>query len=166
MRTKTVTLRLNIQKAEQRIHTHTYYIGESRKEAGMPSGMAARMQTSSDDIQQLRDHMLLAITDIDTTISQYISACETNPVDDGDLYLFSFALPPDFPHNALRQIEATIENYVVMRTLQQWTAQHKPDESAHLANEAQIQLLQLRRQLTQRIKPKTTPRITKNHISI
>lgn len=166
MRTDNITLRLNVQKTEQRIHTYTYYMGESHKEAGLPSGMAARLQTSDDDAGQLRDHLLIAATDIAATISQYLSACETKSVDDGSMILFSFTLPPDFPHDTLRLIETTVENYAVMRTLQQWFTQHKPDESAHVANEAQIQLLQLRRQLTQRTKPRATPRTKKTNIGI
>jgi len=55
--------------------------------------------------------------------------------------------------DALPRIEKSMESYVVKRVLQQWLLQHRPEEAAIPAAEAQAMGLQLRELFALRKKP-------------
>ncbi len=155
-----IILKLRNNKVLQRIGTHTYYTGEARRAAGAPPMAAARMQTSDDDSRQLSDHLAVACNEIAQLLSTYIAICHTQKSDEATLKgletvtLFILEPPANYPKECASDIEQSIENYAVARTLQQWLVQNKPDESIPAANEAQQHLTTLRQMAALRRRPR------------
>lgn len=155
-----IILKLRNSKVLQRIATHTYYTGEARKAAGAPPMAAAHIQASDDDSRQLIDHLTSACNEIALLLSTYIAICHTQESDEPTaqgnqrVTLFILEAPANYPTECSRDIEQTIENYAVARTLQQWLVQNKPDESIPAANEAQQHLTTLRQMAALRLRPK------------
>lgn len=143
------------KNVEQRIQIYTYYTGEARKETGLPDRLAAQMQVSSDDSIQLSDHIGNAIAELGNIISRYFGICKVEEIDDENnkIYLFTLTAPAMYPMDALPRIEKSMESYVVKRVLQQWLLQHRPEEAAIPATEAQAISLQLRELFALRKKP-------------
>lgn len=154
---KEIKLKVLHKNIEQRIQIYTYYTGEARKEIGIPERLAAQMQVSSDDSTQLSDHIGNAIAELGNLISRYFAICSIEELFDQEtnskLYIFTLPMPAFFPETALTRIEKSMENYAVKRVLQQWLLQHRPEEAAIPAAEAQTIALQLRELFALRQKP-------------
>ena len=155
---KEINLRVLHKNIEQRIQIYTYYTGEARKEIGVPERLAAQMQVSSDDSTQLEDHISNAIAELGNLISRYFAICsieeiEGNSANESKIYLFTLLIPAMFPETVLSRIEKSMESYAVKRALQQWLLQHRPEEAAIPASEAQTIALQLRELFALRQKP-------------
>lgn len=155
---KEIKLKVLHKNIEQRVQIYTYYTGEARKELGMPERLAAQMQASSDDSIQLGDHIGNAITELGNLISRYFAICSIEEIGDGannddKIYVFTLTLPAMYPKTALTRIECSMESYVVKRVLQQWLLQHRPEEAAIPAAEAQALAQQLRELFALRRKP-------------
>lgn len=154
---KEIKLKVLHKNIEQRIQIYTYYTGEARKEIGVPERLAAQMQASSDDSTQLSDHIGNAISELGNLISLYFAICRIEELNDesanSKIYLFTLPMPAMFPETALTRIEKSMESYAVKRVLQQWLLQHRPEEAAIPAAEAQTIALQLRELFALREKP-------------
>ncbi|MBR1948139.1 MAG: hypothetical protein IKB11_05315 [Bacteroidaceae bacterium] len=154
---KEIKLKVLHKNIEQRIQIYTYYTGEARKEIGIPERLAAQMQVSSDDSTQLSDHIGNAIAELGNLISRYFAICSIEELFDQEtnskLYIFTLPMPAFFPETALTRIEKSMESYAVKRVLQQWLLQHRPEEAAIPAAEAQTIALQLRELFALRQKP-------------
>lgn len=154
---KEIKLKVLHKNIEQRIQIYTYYTGEARKEIGIPERLAAQMQVSSDDSTQLGDHIGNAIAELGNLISRYFAICSIEELFDQEtnskLYIFTLPMPAMFPETALTRIEKSMESYAVKRVLQQWLLQHRPEEAAIPAAEAQTIALQLRELFALRQKP-------------
>ena len=154
---KEIKLKVLHKNIEQRIQIYTYYTGEARKEIGIPERLAAQMQVSSDDSTQLSDHIGNAIAELGNLISRYFAICGIEELFDQEtnskLYVFTLPMPAFFPETALTRIEKSMESYAVKRVLQQWLLQHRPEEAAIPAAEAQTIALQLRELFALRQKP-------------
>lgn len=154
---KEIKLKVLHKNIEQRIQIYTYYTGEARKEIGIPERLAAQMQVSSDDSTQLSDHIGNAIAELGNLISRYFAICSIEELFDQEtnskLYVFTLPMPAFFPETALTRIEKSMESYAVKRVLQQWLLQHRPEEAAIPAAEAQTIALQLRELFALRQKP-------------
>lgn len=155
---KPITLKLKPQNILQRIHTYTFYTGETKRETGIPAMLAARMQTSQDDSTQLLDHLKTAIGEVSRILSHYLATCTT--INDGDIehpevytILFKIKIPDNYPEESLNQIEETIENYATSRTLQLWMSQHSPADNITISEESQKHMLILRELCSQRTRP-------------
>ena len=157
---KEIKLKVLHKNIEQRIQIYTYYTGEARKEIGIPERLAAQMQVSSDDSTQLSDHIGNAIAELGNLISRYFAICSIEEIEDetthNKIYIFTLPLPAMFPETALTRIEKSMESYAVKRVLQQWLLQHRPEEAAIPATEAQTLALQLRELFALRQKPTIT----------
>lgn len=154
---KEIKLKVLHKNIEQRIQIYTYYTGEARKEIGIPERLAAQMQVSSDDSTQLSDHIGNAIAELGNLISRYFAICSIEEINDASsaskVYVFTLPMPAMFPETALTRIEKSMESYAVKRVLQQWLLQHRPEEAAIPAAEAQTLALQLRELFALRQKP-------------
>lgn len=155
---KEIKLKVLHKNIEQRIQIYTYYTGEARKEIGIPERLAAQMQVSSDDSTQLSDHIGNAIAELGNLISRYFAICSieerTDETTNYDrMYIFTLPMPAMFPETALSRIEKSMESYAVKRVLQQWLLQHRPEEAAIPAAEAQTMAQQLRELFALRQKP-------------
>ena len=75
---KRIKLIINRRNVELRIQTHTFYTGEARREAGAPAMLAARFQASDNDISQLSDHIQMAIDELASLLTKYLSPCTSN----------------------------------------------------------------------------------------
>lgn len=156
MKKKKLTLDHN--NVLQRIYTHCYYTGEARREIGFPEKAVAKLQASSDDKEQLCDHMNTPIGEIARMLSRYFVMCknetEVSETTDGVRNtVFIIDIPQNYPDEALTQLETMIENYTVMRTLQLWMMQHKPDEAAIATSEIQQIIFNLREMFALRKRP-------------
>ncbi len=154
---KETKLRVLHKNIEQRVQIYTYYTGEARKEMGIPERLAAQMQVSSDDSIQLSDHIGNAIAELGNLISRYFAICsieeKSDGSNDGKVYIFTLPIPAMYPETALTRIEKSMESYAVKRVLQQWLLQHRPEEAAIPAAEAQTMALQMRELFALRQKP-------------
>lgn len=154
---KEIKLKVLHKNIEQRIQIYTYYTGEARKEIGVPERLAAQMQVSSDDSTQLTDHIGNAIAELGNLISRYFAICSIEEMTDessgNKVYVFTLPMPAMYPETALTRIEKSMESYAVKRVLQQWLLQHRPEEAAIPAAEAQTLALQLRELFALRQKP-------------
>lgn len=151
----------------ERIKTHSYYTGEARKQAGYPPLLAAAIQASDDEIDQLNDHMQLSVAEIGKILSRYLAECHTmKNIDkeqpDISSIDFSLTIPQNFPCHILPQIEQAIENYITMRTLHLWLSQQKPDEANIISNETQQIVYQICEMLTMRKRPQIDKENNKN----
>lgn len=168
---KSIILKLHTHNILQRIHTHTYYTGEARKRAGLPMMMAAGIISSNEDNVQLNDHLAIASSEIAKMLGRFLAVCHSeehvNPEQDEQrLLLFTLVPPANFPHECIGQLQQCIENYAVMRTLQLWLAQHKPDEAVSVSEEVHMLALQMREIMAMRKRPLHKKTIEKNRIDI
>ncbi len=167
---KETKLKILHNNIEQRIQIYTYYTGEARKETGIPERLAAQMQVSSDDSIQLSDHITNAIAELGNLISRYFAICSIESLDDertnSKIYVFTLQIPEMYPQSALTRIEKSMESYAVKRVLQQWLLQHRPEEAAIPAAEAQTLALQLRELFALRRKPVIKLESTDNIIDL
>ncbi len=154
---KDIKLRVSHKNIEQRIQIYTYYTGEARKEMGIPERLAAQIQASVDDDTQLGDHIDIAIGELYNIISHYFICCHgeeiANETDSDKTYWYTISTPETFPEEVIPQIEKNMENYAAKRALQQWFQQHRPEEAAIPAAEAQTLSYQMRELLTLRKRP-------------
>ncbi len=149
---------LNINNVLQRIYTHCYYTGEARKQVGFPEKAAANIQASSDDKTQIIDHINTPTGEVSRMLSRYFALCSretasNDATEDTNNTVFLVDIPQNYPDEAVPQLETMIENYIVMRTLQLWMLQHKPDEAAIAASEVQQIIFNLREMFTLRKRP-------------
>lgn len=155
---KKIKVKLKKSRLLERVQTHCYYTGEARKQIGFPEPLAAAIQASDDDTAQLNDHIGVAAGEVAKIVSRFLAACST--VENGnashpDIFEteFNLSVPDNFPDETISLLTTAIENYCVARTLQLWLAQHKPDESAIIANEAQQAMYNIRELLSVRKRP-------------
>lgn len=142
----------------QRIYTHSYYTGEARKQVGYPEKASANLQASVDDKEQMNDHMHIPINEIARMLSKYFATCnmayESSNEDSTTANIcFVIDAPQNYPDEALAPLQAMIENYTVMRTLQLWMLQQKPDEAPIAASEVQQTAFNLREMFALRKRP-------------
>lgn len=163
---KRKNIEINHIKILERIYTHTYYTGESRKAAGAPPHFAARMQASNSDKAALTHHIRLALSEVATMLTRYLGLCTTKYHSDTQSTIFTIETPLNYPHECMEAMGETIENYAVMRTLAEWLTQNKPDEAAAAAEEAQISTLHLRELMSTRKRPTTEHHNHDNNIEL
>ncbi len=171
MRNKREEIKISLYEVEQRIYTYSYYVGEARRNSGTPIKLSASIQASSDDHIQINDHINVAANELTKIINCNFGTCKQNVSDDethkGYTILVFHLVPPQyFPVNLLGELQKTMTNYLVMRTLQQWIMQHKPDETAITTAETEKATIQLRELMNCREKPRKAKRKPKNNIEI
>lgn len=155
---KEITFSIRHKNIVDRIKLYTHYTGEARRNAGLPDKQAAAMQASADDATQMGDHIENALNETGTILSRYFAQFlagqngEENSEESIE-YTFTIAAPELFPTSATANVEKSIENFLVHRTLQQWFVQHRPEEAALQAAEAQTAMVHLRELLTLRSRP-------------
>ena len=160
-------IKISSHEVEQRVFTYSYYVGEARRNSGTPIKMAANIQASSDDHVQMNDHINVATSELIKIINCYFCPCKhSNKKDDTHdgyiILIFSLTPPQYFPAHLFEELKKTMINYLVMRTLQQWILQHKPDEAVITATETEKITLQLRELMNTRVKPRRAKRRSKN----
>lgn len=151
-------LTLDHNNVLQRIYTHSYYTGEARREIGFPEKAVAKLQASNDDKEQLCDHMNTPIGEITRMLSRYFALCRnetevSETTDEIKNTIFIIDIPQNYPDETVPQLEMMIENYAVMRTLQLWMQQHKPDEAVIATGEIQQIIFNLREMFALRKRP-------------
>ena len=171
MKNRYNTITLMHYNVEQRLFTYSYYVGEARRATGVPPQLTSGMQASSDDSAQILDHLHMALTDVTRFMNRYFRSCSCKTVTDTlhegyELYELAFLTPERFPENMLPQLQQCVESYLVMRTLNMWMLQHKPDEAVLTAAEADKLLVQLRELMILRTKPQANKRTTRKNIEI
>lgn len=171
MKRKEMEIELQQYEIEQRILTYCYYLGEARREAGIPQKMAALIQASKDDKIQISDHISNAVSEMSQMLNRYFSTCKNKIYDDFDhegyrKYIFNFVPPYNFPLELMTELENTMESYVTMRTINSWILQNKPDEATLTASEVNNISMQLRELMCNRIKPKRNKDRAKNCIEL
>ena len=164
-------IKISSYDVEQRVFTYSYYVGEARRNSGVPLKLAASMQASIDDHVQLNDHIDVATSELVKMINSYFCVCKysskNDEVHDGYIISTFMLTPPQyFPDNLLGELQKMMTNYLVMRTLQQWILQHKPDEAVITASETERITLQLRELMNSRVKPRNIIRRTRKNIEI
>ena len=164
-------IKISTYDVEQRILTYTYYTGEARRNSGTPLKLAASIQASVDDHIQINDHMNVATSELIKMVNCYFCTCKCDRKDDdthaGYTILNLRLSPPQyFPENLLDELRETMINYLVMRTLQQWMLQQKPDEAVIMANETEKTSIQLRELMNRRAKPRKAKIRNKNTMAI
>ena len=160
-------IKISSYEVEQRVFTYSYYVGEARRSSGLPLKLAASIQASSDDHLQLNDHMTVATSELVKIINSISCVCShyTQPDEMHDGYtllIFSLMLPQYFPVHLVGELKNTITTFLVMRILQQWFLQHKPDEATIIAAETEKIVIQLRELMNSRTKPYKIKRRTNN----
>lgn len=160
-------IKISSHEVEQRVFTYSYYVGEARRNSGTPIKMAANIQASSDDHVQMNDHINVATSELIKIINCYFCPCKhSNEKDDTHegyiILIFSLTPPQHFPEHLLEEFKKTMINYLVMRTLQQWTLQHKPDEAAITTAETEKITLQLRELMNCRVIPRRVKKRSNN----
>lgn len=167
---KDIKLRISHKNIKLRVQLYTYYTGEARKEIGIPERLAAQMQASDDDDMQLSAHIGIATAELYSLISRYFLCSHgeetADEMSNDKTYWFIISTPETFPGEVIPQMEKNMENYVAKRTLQQWFQQHRPEEAAIPAAEAQTHSYQLRELLTQRKRPVTETNNSNNPIDL
>ena len=171
MKNRYNTISIAHYNVEQRLFTYSYYVGEARRATGVPAQQTSAMQASSDDRAQILDHLHMALTDVTRFMNRYFRSCSckvgADSLHDGyEMYEFTFFAPERFPENMLPQLLQCVESYLVMRTLNMWMLQHKPDEAVLSAAEAEKLLVQLRELMNLRTKPQSAKRTTRKNIEI
>lgn len=168
---KEITFSVKHKNITDRIKLYTHYTGEARRNAGLPDKQAAAMQASADDETQMGDHIENALSEVGNILSHYFAQFlagenEGDGNDEKKEYTFTIAAPEHFPTASTANIEKSIENYVVRRTLQQWFVQHRPEETALQAAEVQAATAQLRTLLTRRSKPSIKSKKSNGNINL
>ena len=171
MRRKETVLKISSYDVEQRVFTYSYYVGEARRNSGLPIKLAASMQASPDDHVQLSDHMDTAVAELVKMINSSFCICTSSTVADdehrGYTTLQFMLVPPQyFPMHLIGELQKTMTSYLVMRTLQQWILQHKPDEAVITTSETEKLTMQLRELMNCRVKPRKAQNVTKTNIEL
>ncbi len=153
-----IEIELSLHDILEQVHRYNYYVGSSRRDAGHPIKLAATLQTSTDDKQQIETHAAAAIEEIVQIINRYFPNCRHTAEEDEshegyNVIRLSFRPPHNFPKEAERDLREQFERYTVMRTVQLWMQQVKPDESAIAANESEKAALQIHQTMTSRTRP-------------
>ena len=156
---------------EQKLFTYSFYIGKSRHDTGISIKSAANIQASEDDRDQINDHLNTGIAEITNLFNCYFSTCNQSTHNDEihkdcKIYIFMFSIPQFFPRHLITELQKTMENYVVMRVLNLWIMQHKPDEAVLSAAETDKLNKQLREIMIQRVKPHKPPKSVKRQIEM
>ena len=171
MKDRRTEIAISTYEIAQRVFTYSYYVGEARRSSGLPLKLAVGLQASSDDSEQLGDHINIAAGELDKMINCYFCQgallVKNDEQHDGYSTLkFILIVPQYFPKNRFEELRRAMENYIVMRTLQQWMLQHKPDEAAIISAETEKTTLLLRELMNSRIKPRRIEKRNKNRIEI
>lgn len=156
---------------EQRLFTYSFYVGEARRAVGTPVQLTACIQASSDDHTQISDHTYIAVTEILTLMNRFLALCSNNVTNDSKheghlLFKLTFTPPRNFPEEMMDELRRTMENYMVMRTLNMWMLQHKPDEAVLTASEAEKLVVKLRELMCCRTKPRQSEKRKRTNIEI
>ena len=164
-------LKISTYDVEQRVFTYSYYVGEARRNSGTPVQLAASMQASPDDHSQMDDHINVATSELVKIINCNFATCRQMSDNDEEhsgyrILKFSLTPPQYFPQSLLCELQKTMTNYLVMRTIQQWILQHKPDEAAITTTETEKATIQLRELMNCRVKPRKIKRDFKNNIEL
>lgn len=162
---------INLKDIILRIQTHAYYTGKARKDNGTVIRLASDMQLSDSDNSQLYDHLDIAFIELSNFISRYLGTCnikenESNDGHDNRTIIYSFLLPNNYPTEFVKQIKQSFINYAVMRTIELWFMQCKPDETMLIANEINKSVNQLCELLTMRKRPQKEINMQKRHLDI
>lgn len=168
---KHIHIEINLKEIILRIQTHAYYTGKARKDNGTTIRLASDMQLSDSDNSQLYDHLDIACLELSNFITRYLNTCnikEYDSIDSNDsrFIIYSFLLPSNYPTEFVKQIKQSIINYAVMRTIELWFMQCKPDETVLIANEVHKSVNQLCELLTMRKRPQKERNIVKRHLDI
>lgn len=156
---------------EQRLFTYSFYVGEARRAVGTPVQLTACIQASSDDHTQISDHTYIAVTEILTLMNRFLALCSNNVTNDSKheghlLFKLTFTPPRNFPEEMMDELRRTMESYMVMRTLNMWMLQHKPDEAVLTASEAEKLVVKLRELMCCRTKPRQSVKRKRTNIEI
>ena len=159
MRRERFEIRLPLHGILEQIDRYSYYTGNARHEAGTPARMAAAVQSSADDRKQMESHIGAAIGEAAQMINRYLANCRQASEEDIEhegysIVTLNYRPPYYFPEEANSQLAAHIERYIVMRTIQLWMQQVRPEESVISATEAEKETLQMRQAMAVRIKPR------------
>ena len=162
---------LSSYNIEQRLFTYSFYVGEARRAVGTPMQLTAGIQASSDDHTQISDHTHIAVTEILTLMNRFLALCSNNVTDDSNheghlLFKLTFTPPRNYPEEMLGELQRTMESYMVMRTLNMWMLQHKPDEALLTASEAEKLVVRLRELMCCRPKPRLSEKKKRTNIEI
>ncbi len=162
-------IKISSYEVEQRLFTYSYYVGEARRNGGVPLKLAAGIQASSDDHVQMNDHINVATGELVKILNNNFGACRLHSLnDDGhegySIFMFCLTPPQYFPGGLFAELQNTMTHFLVMRTLQQWMMQHKPDEAAITAVEMEKATIQLRELMNTRVTPRRIKRRTRNNI--
>lgn len=162
-------IKISSYEVEQRLFTYSYYAGEARRNSGVPLKLATGMQVSSDDHVQINDHINVAINELVKILNNNFGACRLHSLLDDlhegySMLMFCLAPPQYFPGSLLGELQKAMTHFLVMRTLQQWILQHKPDEAAIIAIEMEKATMQLRELMNTRVAPRRIKRRTRNSI--
>lgn len=153
-------------KILERVHTHTYYIGEARKTAGAPPHLAAELQTSYSNKDILTQHIHTSIAETARMLTRYLGICSIKHNNETFCSTLFIKVPPNYPPECIPQIARTVEKYIVMRTLEQWLMQCKPDEAPSAGQESRIAAAELRELLSVRLRPGNRENLNDNNIEI
>ena len=164
-------IKISLFHVEQRVFTYSYYIGEAQRNSGIPLKLAASIQASSDDHVQINDHINIAISELVKIINNYFCICKydlekDNTHEEHSILKLIVTPPQYFPNNMLDELQKTMTTYLVMRTLQQWILQHKPDEASITTAETEKTVIQLRQLMNCRVKPQKAKQRVRNNIEI
>ena len=164
-------IKLSTFDVAQRIFSYTHYVGESRRNSGFDIKLAASIQASPDDYIQLSDQINIAISELVKITNTVFGTCKASNVPDSEhegysIITFTLAPPQYFPMHLLGELRNTMINYMVMRTLQQWMLQQKPDEAAIITSESEKIAVQLRELMNCRMKPRKAHKASKTNIKI
>jgi hypothetical protein len=112
-----------------------------------------------------------AVTELVKMINCTFCTCtSSNEADDehpGYTTLKFLLVPPQyFPMHLFGELQKTMTSYLVMRTLQQWILQHKPDEAVITTSETEKLTMQLRELMNCRVKPRKATNVTKTNIEL
>lgn len=162
----TERIEIDYRNILQRIYTHTYYTGESRKTAGAPPHFAARIQASDSDKRALTHHIHLAIAEATKMLTRFLGICTTIHDESTSQTNITIELPLNYPTECIRQIAVAIEDYATMRTIGEWMTQNKPDEATLAAEGAQMAAMRLRELMSIRKRPYPRTHKDDNNIEI
>ncbi len=152
-------IRLSLHDIQEEIDRYNYYVGNSRREAGIPIKLAATLHTSADDKKQIESHMATAIGEIVQMMNRYFSDTRQTTGEDENndgyrIVILTYRPSHNLPKETNRLLKELFVRYTVMRSVQLWMQQVKPDESVIAATEAEKIALQIHQAMTARIKPR------------
>lgn len=164
-----IYITINTKDVILKIQTHAYYIGETRKDSGVPVRLAADIQVSENDNRQISDHLDITCNELSKLISRYLSLCNIKEVTEEEcskIRSYSLFLPYNYPMELIEEVKQAMINYAVIRTIQLWLMQCKPDEAPLIANEVYNTSINLRELLAMRKRPQKERHKNKKYLDV